>query len=201
MEMKIEQPEPPKKRTRGNKNILLTALQKSLHNNCFSTGQITGLSTNQLDKIGKKMFNTIVKDPKLVCNQILRNELQTQVELNKEAENRNKIPSSFCLLRIIKCEEDFTKYKEYLDPVILRVKRLSKTGKQQSIQNYLRKRDKRKRNTSIRYQVRKDLAVKRKRHKGKFIKSEKIDLQKAVQLFNEKELSKDLSQLNLKANQ
>ena len=201
MEAPAESPTPPKRRAPRSKNVLLVALQKSLHSNCFATGQANGFSTGQLDKIGRKMFHSIVKDPGLVCGQILRNELQTEVARNREEESRHKVPSGFCLVKVLRSGGDFSRYKEYLDPAILRTKRLSKASKHESIRNYLRKKERRKKNTSIRYQIRKDLAIKRKRHKGKFIKSSKIDLKKAVELYNEKELSKGLSQLNLNANQ
>lgn len=57
------------------------------------------------------------------------------------------------------------------------------TDRQQSIQKYKIKKQRRKMVYKIRYKVRQDLAIKRLRNKGKFIKSKKLDIRTAANLI------------------
>lgn len=59
----------------------------------------------------------------------------------------------------------------------------SKQKLKKAIEKYREKRTNRKKQYKIRYRVRKELAEKRLRHKGKFIKNKKIDLQKLMNEF------------------
>ena len=58
-----------------------------------------------------------------------------------------------------------------------------KFRRKKAIEKYKKKKLQRKNSNFIRYKVRKNLAEKRKRHKGKFIKNKKIDMQKAMKEF------------------
>ena len=62
-------------------------------------------------------------------------------------------------------------------------KNLLGSDRQQSIQKYKIKKQRRKMVYKIRYKVRQDLAIKRLRNKGKFIKSKKLDIRTAANLI------------------
>lgn len=55
-----------------------------------------------------------------------------------------------------------------------------KRKRKRAIEKYKNKKERRKSADFIRYKIRKNLAEKRKRYKGKFVKNKKIDLKKAI---------------------
>lgn len=169
-------------------NKLLGALKRSLCNNNVLTGAVNGFG-------GDELFS-LIDNHKLLNNPILQNELITQELFMKHEEQNNKVSANFNLLTHLRqtVEGENERYVEY---AIMRVKKLTKREKRKSIQVYLEKKNNRKRKKFIRYQVRKDLAVKRKRFKGKFVKNNKMNLQIAVQEYMQGELSKNLDELRL----
>ena len=58
-----------------------------------------------------------------------------------------------------------------------------KFRRKKAIEKYKLKKKARKKSNFIRYKVRKNLAEKRRRHKGKFIKNKKIDMKEAMKEF------------------
>ena len=167
---------------------LLGALKKSLYNNSVVAGRVGYPGDNEL--------LDLINDNRLLTNSILKKELQTQQIFHRCDENNDRIPANFNLLNQLRLENDDT-IKEYIDKSFMRVKRLSKKDKKKSISIYMAKREKRKNRGFIRYQVRKDLAVKRKRFKGKFVKNEKMDLRKALEIYMQKELNKKMNNLKI----
>lgn len=73
--------------------------------------------------------------------------------------------------------------KTYLSLIVNRIKTATTEDKQASINRYKAKKFRRKMTYKIRYKVRQDLAIKRLRNKGKFIKSKKMDLRTAASLI------------------
>lgn len=79
--------------------------------------------------------------------------------------------------------------KLYRNLLNAKTKQFSAEERRASIQRYLRKKQNRKMTYQIRYKVRQDLAVKRLRNKGKFIKSKKLDIRAVADMImrNEQE--------------
>lgn len=73
--------------------------------------------------------------------------------------------------------------KTYWGLINNRTKGLQTGSKAESIGRYKVKKAKRKMTYKIRYKVRQDLAIKRLRNKGKFIKSKKLDLRAAANMI------------------
>lgn len=73
--------------------------------------------------------------------------------------------------------------KTYWGLINNRSKGMQMASKAESINRYRLKKAKRKMTYKIRYKVRQDLAIKRLRNKGKFIKSKKLDLRAAANLI------------------
>lgn len=179
------------RRKSGQQNQLLEALKKSLY--CSTAYQAS------LRELVDAELMDVLEDSSLLGNQILRNELRPKQPEVKDVE---RVPAEFDLLEYIKEETKSpqNKYAEqYLPPSTPRVKKLSKTERQKAIDVYLEKKNNRKKIGHVRYQVRKDLAVNRKRFKGKFIKDKKIDLKRAAKELLNTDLVADFSNLNLKS--
>ena len=83
-----------------------------------------------------------------------------------------------------------------------KTKIFGKYERNQSIERYREKKLKRKMTYQIRYKVRQDLAVKRLRNKGKFVKSKKMDIRSAVNFImkQEQENLKNIDLQNKKNN-
>ncbi len=89
-------------------------------------------------------------------------------------------------LNNLKKFEEYTKYQ------------YSNDQRKRAIQKYREKKMSRKNSNFVRYKIRKDLAEKRKRHKGKFIKKKKINLKKAFDDYIEnKIINKDMDKLKI----
>lgn len=76
-----------------------------------------------------------------------------------------------------------TERKTYFGLICNRNKGVPIVNKSESIAKYKVKKARRKMTYKIRYKVRQDLAIKRLRNKGKFIKSKKLDLRAAANLI------------------
>lgn len=170
-------------------NSLLIALKKSLYCNSTLTGEI--------DYFGDKELLELINNNSLNCNPVLKNELNRQESLFKKEEEKPKRNSSFSLFNFSGDNSGTKIFRDFFSCGIMRIKKLSKKEQQKAIDRYLNKKQRRKKRDFIRYQVRKDLAVKRKRHRGKFMKHEKVDLKRAAELFMQGELSKRISELKV----
>ena len=73
--------------------------------------------------------------------------------------------------------------KNILASINTKIKKFSNSQRVASIRRYHEKKNKRKSPTYIRYKIRQDLAGQRIRHKGKFVKNQRIDLKKAAELL------------------
>ena len=71
--------------------------------------------------------------------------------------------------------------------VVFKCKQLSREEFELAKDRYIAKKHRRKMTYQIRYKVRQDLAVKRQRNKGKFVKSKKMDLRLAVGMLLKQE--------------
>lgn len=173
-------------------NNLLTALKKSLYQNNLITGTFNALTDSVL--------LDLIEDSDLGSNFILKNELTHQMNMLRIEEESEKVPANFSLVEHMRGEKSSEQLEDYIEIGMMRIKKLSKHEKQSSISKYLSKKQRRKSKGYIRYQVRKDLAVKRKRHKGKFIKNNKIDLKRAAEMYLQKELNQNLQDLKIQSN-
>lgn len=73
--------------------------------------------------------------------------------------------------------------KNILASINTKIKKFSNAQRVDSIRRYHEKKNKRKSPTYIRYKIRQDLAGQRIRHKGKFVKNQRIDLKKAAEML------------------
>ncbi len=176
----------------GSCGNLLTALKKSLYQNSLITGTISALKDSVL--------LDLIEDSKLGSNFILKNELTHQMNMLKIEEESEKIPANFNLVDYLKRRDRQDEFESFIEIGTMRIKKLTKLEKKNSISKYLSKKHRRKSKGFIRYQVRKDLDLKRKRHKGKFIKNNKIDLKRAAELYLQQELKENLEKLKIQAN-
>lgn len=125
-------------------------------------------------------------------------------ELDFVMTKNNVVKNNFCLIDHI---IDENKSKPYLNNEeydnLLKFGectryRYSNQQRKRAIQKYKEKKLNRKNSTYVRYKIRKDLAEKRKRHKGKFIKKKKINLKKAFNDYIEnKKINKDMKKLKI----
>lgn len=97
------------------------------------------------------------------------------------------ISENFDLLDFLVNENRQTKYPPFVKNIFEEIQKdkyvYGGTRRQKAIKKYKQKKNQRKNSNFIRYKVRKNLAEKRKRFKGKFVKNEKIDMKKAMQDF------------------
>lgn len=73
--------------------------------------------------------------------------------------------------------------RKYLGILNYKIKKLGRLNKPESIKRYLDKKKRRKFVCQIKYKIRQDLACKRMRNKGKFVKSSKMDLITAANML------------------
>lgn len=78
--------------------------------------------------------------------------------------------------------------KLYRNLLSMKTKNFSEEERQWSIHRYRQKKQSRKMTYQIRYKVRQDLAVKRLRNKGKFIKSKKLDIRAVADMILKSEM-------------
>ena len=168
------------------KNHLLDALKKSLFTNTIFNSSVYKFKDND--------FNNILNDSSLAVGGILKNELTTQKELFEFEEEHKAIPADFNLYEYLKNDNN-KEIDKFMTEEEFKIRKLNKRERKRSIKKYLNKKAKRRDLGSIRYHIRKDLAIKRKRHKGKFVKNQRIDLTTAAQEFHQDMLAKELNLL------
>lgn len=186
--------ESDRRRKSSQQNQLLEALKRSLY--CSTAYQVSLKDLVDTELMG------MLNDSSLLGNQILRNELTEKTGGYNQNEDP-KVPAEFDLYEFIKHENrnrPVDETDQFLPLLTPRVKKLSKTERQRAIDVYLIKKSNRQKIGHVRYQVRKDLAVNRKRFKGKFIKDKKIDLKKAAQELLKGDIVKEFASLNLHQN-
>lgn len=106
-------------------------------------------------------------------------DLQSHLSFDLENDARDTLTLSRTL-----SESEKKLYKSLLNQ---KTKQFSADDRRASIQRYLRKKQNRKMTYQIRYKVRQDLAVKRLRNKGKFIKSKKLDIRAMADMIMKEE--------------
>lgn len=119
-------------------------------------------------------------------------ELQSHHTFDLEADARELLGATWGL-----SENERKLYRNLLS---VKTKNFSEEERAWSIQRYRQKRQSRKMTYQIRYKVRQDLAVKRLRNKGKFIKSKKLDIRAVADMIlrsEMEELARQASQSSL----
>lgn len=106
-------------------------------------------------------------------------ELQSHLSFDLETDARESLGVSRAL-----SESEKKLYRNLLN---VKTKVFSVEERQSSIQRYRAKKLSRKMTYQIRYKVRQDLAVKRLRNKGKFIKSKKLDIRAVADMIMKNE--------------
>ena len=168
------------------KNHLLDALKKSLFTNTLFNGSMCKFKDND--------FTNILNDSSLAVGGILKNELATQKELFDYEEEHRTIPADFNLYEYIKNDKN-KEIDHFMNAEEFKIRKLNQRERKRAIRKYLNKKEKRRDLGSIRYHIRKDLAIKRKRHKGKFVRNKRIDLKAAAKEFHQDMLEKELNLL------
>ena len=168
---------------------LLDALKKSLY--CG-----TAFHSSLAELVNKELGGVL--NESLRGNTTANNNAHMSHSNNYAREDYRKLASDFNLYEYVKHDKDADEHADvhkYIATSIPRIRRLSKTERDRAINTYLQKRANRNKEGQVRYQVRKDLAVGRKRVKGKFVKDRKIDIKRAAA-----ELMKDFANFNLTTN-
>lgn len=106
-------------------------------------------------------------------------ELQSHLSFDLETDARETLTLSRVLSE--------TEKKLYRNLLNVKTKTFSAEERGASIQRYRQKKLNRKMTYQIRYKVRQDLAVKRLRNKGKFIKSKKLDIRAVADMIMKSE--------------
>ena len=139
-------------------------------------------SKTTASRIRKKQLTVILSDDTIKTNQILRGEVEKLIEYESDIRHKERANANFDLLLVLKSN------KQQIDSELDRFieigksvnRRLSPYERKKAINLYRKKKKNRKNLSYIRYNVRKELANKRLRYKGKFIKKPRINLQSIV---------------------
>lgn len=139
-------------------------------------------SKTTASRIRKKQLTVILSDDTIKTNQILRGEVEKLIEYESEIRHKERANANFDLLFVLKAnkkqiDSELDRFIEIGKPINLR---LSPHERRKAIHIYKKKKKNRKNLSYIRYSVRKELASKRLRHKGKFIKKPRINLQTII---------------------
>lgn len=136
----------------------------------------------------ENILHLVFRDHQTLINKLLARELLNFINYEKRTRKRKKVKANFTLIdRILLDDErnggNLIEYLEICRPL---GRRFTIREKRRALDSYLVKKRKRKDSNYIRYRVRKELACKRLRHKGKFIKKPKIDLKEMALEFEKK---------------
>lgn len=146
---------------------------------------------NLTEVIDNSMVRAILDNKQLFINTLLIKELNFFISFEKNMKRRKRIKANFDLIRSVIeeiREENASVLGFYVELSKPLFNRYNYMDKKRAIKKYRAKRDKRKDPSQKRYRQRKELANKRLRHRGKFIKKPKLDLEKIAKEF-EKEKS------------
>lgn len=141
--------------------------------------------------IDNGMVRSILDNKQLFINTLLIKELNFFISFEKNMKRRKRIKANFDLIRSVIeeiREENASVLGFYVELSKPLFNRYNYMDKKRAIKKYRAKRDKRKDPSHKRYRQRKELANKRLRYRGKFIKKPKLDLEKIAKEF-EKEKS------------
>lgn len=159
---------------------------------------------SSLKDIKKKIFHSDENNDIHSDNEEETEIFNLESELDFVMTKNNVVKNNFCLIDHIIDENQKTpylsgeEYKNLLKFGECTRYRYSNQQRKRAIQKYKEKKLNRKNSTYVRYKIRKDLAEKRKRHKGKFIKKKKINLKKAFNDYIEnKKINKDMKKLKI----
>lgn len=162
--------------------IDLEALLKQLEDN---------LNDKNADQDFKKLLNTnilqkVLKEKETTLNSILIKEVSNFIEEEKRTRKRRRVKAGFDLFSsIINSELDKHPFlSKYLNIAKTDLYRFSAFKRKKAISIYTAKKLKRKELGFVRYKRRKELASKRLRFKGKFLKKPKVDLAKVAREFD-----------------
>ena len=136
--------------------------------------------------IDNGMIRDILDDKALYINTLLIKELNFFINFEKNVKRRKRVRASFDLIKSVIdniSEENASVMGFYVELSKPLFNRYNYMEKKRAIRKYRVKRDKRKDPTYIRYRQRKELANKRLRHRGKFIKKPKLDLEQIAREF------------------
>ena len=125
---------------------------------------------------------SILTDDEIATNQILLGEVGRLVEYENKMMYSKRANANFDLLVVLKAhqKESDTELDQYIEIGKSINCRFCPFDRQRAIFLYKQKKKNRRNLSYIRYTVRKELASKRLRYKGKFIKKPRLDLQSIV---------------------
>jgi hypothetical protein len=133
----------------------------------------------------KEFAKRLLEDRCTGTNKLLINELKALIEYESKQKKKRRVNASFDLLDLFR--EDVIVDKggigAYLNIVKPKLVKFGYHHRKQAIENYLIKKKKRKEFGYIRYKVRRELASKRVRCKGKFVKKPKVNLELMAQQY------------------
>lgn len=139
--------------------------------------------------INNPFVKEIISDRTIKANFVLIKEVEAFIRFEKNLKRKRRVRSNFSLIDVILQERSddnasvigfFTELSRGIGG------RFGFLERKRAIGKYLAKKERRKDLRFIRYHVRKELACKRLRHRGKFIKKPKVDLEEIAREFNGK---------------
>ena len=146
--------------------------------------ELKTLDKELLPLLELKVFEAVFAVESGTVNQLLARETLNYLRYEQRARRRRRVAAGFCLRTEI--EREGGKGRELVERLEEGVVRYGYRERKRAVESYLVKKRKRKDSNFVRYRVRKELACKRLRFRGKFIKKPKVDLAKMALEFREK---------------
>lgn len=136
----------------------------------------------------ENILHLVFRDHHTLINKLLARELLNFIDYEKRNRKRKKVRANFDLIDriLVDDEKNGGNLIDHLEICRPLGRRFNFREKRRAVESYLVKKRKRKDSNYIRYRVRKELACKRLRFKGKFIKKPKIDLKEMALEFEKK---------------
>lgn len=132
------------------------------------------------------MFKEVINDESIYINQLLTKELNTFIKFEKNLRKKKRVKSGFCLMdSLIKTmkDENASVLGFYLEVAKPYFNKYNYIEKKRAIGKYLLKKKERRHFNLHKGKERKEMADKRLRCKGKFIKKPKINLEEVAKEF------------------
>ena len=133
------------------------------------------------------LFQELLEDERVYINSILIKEIEGFIKFEKEIKRKKRVKANFDLVESVLNELTDTNASVlgfFIELSRGSLNRYKFMDKKKAISKYLTKKKRRKDFRFIRYHVRKELAGKRLRHRGKFIKKPKVDLAQIARELN-----------------
>lgn len=165
-----------------NYNSLAESLEKIINSS------ITPKSLNFNCGFDKETLKNFICNGEVKINELLLREINKTIVYDQKLQRRIRVNSGFDLLGELttESESEASELSKYIKISTINLRRFSYVERQKAIKKYLSKKEKRKDFSFIRYTVRKELAKKRLRFKGKFVRKPKVDLKVMADDFEKK---------------